>query len=260
MIAREMTTKLADVEAVIAEAMRAPCQTLVGRLVDLLLREGDARVVFLGDVAMLDEDIKLVRADVYTESTRWLPEFIARCDFGVDFTRSRPHNLVERVCADVGGRAVAIVNVLGAAHAPRRVAQKSAAYLQCVAPFLITESRDRVVARCVADMLCLAHECHGGERRENLVKLRLLYRALRLFCERSRLKITVKGKKRTKIFFRDFDSRLCAPEGGTPPNALRDIPFSGKMGDGSVLCDLKHPEAVNTFAHGPAWERLMLMA
>lgn len=252
--------ELAGVEAAIAEATRTPCQSAVGRLLDALLGAHDARVVFLGDVAMLDEDIKLVRADVFAQDESWLPRFLERVDPALDIARSRPHGLVERVFVEGGGRTVAIVSVFAAARAPLRLLRKTTAHLRCAAPFLLTESRDRIVARCVADMLCLAHECHGPARKEKLVEIRLLYRALRLFCERSRLKITVKGRRRAKIFFSDFDRRLCTGEGGTAPNALRDIPYSGKMADGAVLCDLKHPDAVNTFAHGPVWEKLVLLA
>jgi hypothetical protein len=247
-----------QIEALARRFCPCPCQVKVGWIIDVFLARKTANVVFHGDVAMLEEEIRTVNASVFTDDAEWVEDFRLRvCNYGLEVRVS-----MRRVVVLTNDRIIAVAFIL-----PKESLQgadmKSTKHFMCVATTISIEHTSYLLARCVGQMLKLASSWDGdGGREERLVRARIFYRNLRLFCSRLRTKglpsLNIGGEKRTRIYFSDYDREFCMGEKrGVRPNDVCDVPYDSRMVTGALLCDLRKPDAREAFAHGPSWEAQM---
>ena len=247
-----------QIEALACRFCPCPCQAKVGWIIDAFLARDTAKVVFHGDVAMLEEEIRTVNASVFTDDPTWVEDFRLRvCDYGLEVRVS-----TRRVVVLASDRIIAVAFVLPK-ESLKSADMKSTKHFMCVAPVISIEHTSYLLARCVGQMLKLASSWDGdGGREERLVRARIFYRNLRLFCSRLRTKgfpsLNIGGEKRTRIYFSDYDREFCmGDKRGVRPNDVCDVPYDSRMVTGALLCDLRKPDAKEAFAHGPSWEAQM---
>lgn len=243
------------------ELFPLPCQKLIGKIVDVILSCTDSlRVLFVGDVAMLEEEeVRQVQAFVFTDDSFWTKDFVSRIeDCGV-IARVTIH----RIFLHFDGKIVGVVTTLPKfMYENSAVERKCVKHIACAFSHVYVESPVFLIARWLADMMFIANEASVEIfRKEKLVHLRLMYRTLRVFYARitkiCKNRLYVNGSERGKIFFNDYDSVFSFADKKVKLSSLCDVPYNEKMKKKNVLCDLNNSTSEEAFSHGKNWEKTL---
>ena len=266
------------VEALVALYGAGPGRALLGWLFGAFF---DARapgdlVVFVADAARGDEGLQGVCADVFAEAPPlWSGRFASAARARGLRAYETPLSCgARRVCLHerVGHPPVAVANVRPKVPLPANLGTRSTCYLPRGGDLLSVEPPVSSVVRGLADMICLYGEAvgHGADALAKLVRVRLIYRSLRVFLERSKLRLLLDGEQTDRVHFTDYDRAFSlAPSsrgGGNAAHptvrltAVRDVPFSALMVKGALLCDLSDADATSAAAHGPRWAKTVKIA
>ena len=109
--------------------------------------------------------------------------------------------------------------------------------------------------------MCLVQELPGEEPAATIarrVRATRLYEGLKTFCARNSVEFAVNGRRRSRVYFHDYDAEFKVFENSAVPRDFRDVPFGPNMTTATLLFDLADPNAPGAWAHGPSMEERLL--